>query len=122
MIPRSVENKVVSVTNRHLPFNDAQHTGWQHYQENVTQIPTAAISIEVAEMLHRMFKAGDDILVYLYMEARNLPPVMSRNTIAEIVGHQQPDKVVLVSGHLDSWDVGQGAMDGKKHITLCSVF
>ena len=97
------------------PFSiDSPHTGWQHYQENVTQIPTAAISIEVAEMLHRMYKEGDDVLIYLYMEARNLPPVMSRNTIAEIKGTQQPDKVVVVSGHLDSWDVGQGAMDGKK--------
>lgn len=96
------------------PFSiNSPHTGWQHYQENVTQIPTAAISIEVAEMLHRMFLNGDDILIYLYMEARNFPPVMSRNTIAEITGSQLPDKVVVVSGHLDSWDVGQGAMDGK---------
>jgi carboxypeptidase Q len=109
---------LASKTNYHLLFDDIQHTGWQHYQENVTQIPTAAISIEVAEMLHRMFQAGDDILIYLFMEARNFPPVMSRNTIAEIIGHQHPDKVVLVSGHLDSWDVGQGAMDGKKRHDL----
>lgn len=96
------------------PFSiDSPHTGWQHYQENVTRIPTAAISIEVAEMLNRMYLNGDDILIYLYMEARNFPPVMSRNTIAEITGSQHPDKIVVVSGHLDSWDVGQGAMDGN---------
>lgn len=94
------------------PFSiDSPHTGWQHYQENVTQIPTAAITIEIAETLQRMYQAGDDILIYLYMEARNLPPVMSRNTIGDITGHQHPEKVVVVSGHLDSWDVGQGAMD-----------
>ena len=64
-------------------------------------------------MLHRMYKNGDDLLIYLYMEARSYPPVESRNTIAEIVGSERPDGVVVVSGHLDSWDVGQGAMDGK---------
>lgn len=88
-----------------------------HYQENVTQIPAAAISIEVAEMMHRMYKNGDDLLLYLYMEGRNYPAVESRNTIAEITGSAEPDKVVVVSGHLDSWDVGQGAMDGKS----CSI-
>lgn len=96
------------------PFSiDSPHTGWQHYQDNVTQIPTAAITVEVAEMLHRMYQSGEDILIYLSMEARNLSPVMSRNTIADITGSQHPDKVVIVSGHLDSWDVGQGAMDGN---------
>lgn len=108
---------VASLVRSITPFSiDSPHTGWQHYQDNVTQIPTAAISIEVAEMLHRMYLDGEEILIYLYMEAKNYPPVESRNTIAEIVGSELPDKVVIVSGHLDSWDVGQGAMDGK--ITL----
>ncbi len=105
---------VASLVRSITPFSiDSPHTGWQHYQENVTQIPTAAISIEVAEMLHRMYLDGEEILIYLYMEAKNYPPVESRNTIAEIAGSELPDQVVIVSGHLDSWDVGQGAMDGK---------
>lgn len=51
------------------------------------------------------------MLINIKMEAENLKPVTSRNTIAEIIGYAQPDRVVVVSGHLDSWDVGQGAMD-----------
>jgi carboxypeptidase Q len=47
----------------------------------------------------------------LYMEAENKDPVESRNIVAEITGSQYPEQVVLVSGHIDSWDVGQGAMD-----------
>lgn len=47
----------------------------------------------------------------LYMEAQNLPPTTSRNTVAELQGKTLPKEVVVVSGHLDSWDVGQGAMD-----------
>lgn len=45
------------------------------------------------------------------MEAKNLPPATSRNTVSEIKGKSLPQQVVVVSGHLDSWDVGQGAMD-----------
>ncbi len=45
------------------------------------------------------------------MEAKNLAPTTSRNTVAEIKGEDNPDEVVIVSGHLDSWDVGEGAMD-----------
>ncbi|CAB3388948.1 Hypothetical predicted protein [Cloeon dipterum] len=87
------------------------HTGWQDYDSNVTQIPTASITIEDAQMLSRMFKRGEKLKVRLYMEAKTLPPAKSRNTVAEIKGKEKADEVVLVSGHLDSWDVGQGAMD-----------
>ncbi|XP_067011004.2 carboxypeptidase Q isoform X2 [Anabrus simplex] len=94
------------------PFSiSSPHTGWQHYEANVTKIPTACITVEDAEMLYRMYSRGDKLVIQLKMEAQNLPPVTSRNTVAEIVGHSEPEKVVVVSGHLDSWDVGQGAMD-----------
>jgi carboxypeptidase Q len=61
--------------------------------------------------------------VRLYMEAQNLPPATSRNTIAEIKGKSNPEEVVIVSGHLDSWDVGQGAMDdgGGAFVSWVSV-
>ncbi|KAH7960461.1 hypothetical protein HPB49_020004 [Dermacentor silvarum] len=56
-------------------------------------------------------KAGIEPVVKLVMRAKLLPPAVSRNTIAEIRGKSKPEEVVLLSGHLDSWDVGQGAMD-----------
>ncbi|XP_071097639.1 carboxypeptidase Q-like [Haliotis cracherodii] len=87
------------------------HTGIQEYNDNVTKIPTACITVEDAEMMYRMSQRGEKIVVNLKMEAKNLPPVKSRNTVAEIKGSTYPEQVVLVSGHLDSWDVGQGAMD-----------
>ncbi|KAK7116317.1 carboxypeptidase Q-like [Littorina saxatilis] len=87
------------------------HTGMQDYQDGVPKIPTACITIEDAQMLWRMSQRGEKIVIKLTMGAKNLPPAQSRNTVAEIIGHKYPEQVVLVSGHLDSWDVGQGAMD-----------
>lgn len=90
---------------------DSPHTGMQDYQDGVKKIPTACISVEDAEMMWRISEREEKIVVFLNMSAQNLPPVASRNTIAEIKGRQYPDQVVLVSGHFDSWDVGEGAMD-----------
>lgn len=87
------------------------HTGMQSYGQNVTKIPTACITVEDAEMLHRMQNRGQKIRILLKMDARNLPQKTSRNTVAEVQGRTAPHKIVVVSGHLDSWDVGQGAMD-----------
>ncbi|XP_031552729.1 carboxypeptidase Q-like [Actinia tenebrosa] len=103
---------VASLIRSVAPFSiNSPHTGWQDYSKGVKKIPTACITIEDAEMLGRMAARGTKITINLKMEAKTLPPVTSRNTVAEIVGSKYPDQVVLVSGHLDSWDVGQGAMD-----------
>lgn len=94
------------------PFSiHSVHTGVQFYERNVTKIPTACITVEDAEMLDRMQQRGWPIRILLHMESQNLPPAVSRNTVAEVVGSLYPEQVVVVSGHLDSWDVGQGAMD-----------
>lgn len=88
------------------------HTGSMRYPDStVARIPGAAVSVEDAMMMHRLQQRGERIRVHLLMSARMLPDAPSRNVVAELVGRERPDEVVVVSGHLDSWDVGTGAMD-----------
>ena len=87
------------------------HTGAMTYDEKQPKIPTAAITIEGAELLQRMNDRGERPTLRLKMEAKFLPDAESANVVAEIKGSEKPDEVVLIGGHLDSWDVGQGAQD-----------
>lgn len=87
------------------------HTGYMKYEPDVPKIPTASITVEDAEFLARLQERGIEPIVRLIMGAKTMPPALSRNTVAEIRGKDSPQEVVLLSGHLDSWDVGQGAMD-----------
>ena len=87
------------------------HTGRTSYDSTAPRIPAAALSVEDAMMLHRMQERGEQVVVTLKMGARQLPSAESRNVVAEIVGREKPDEVVVLGGHIDSWDVGQGAMD-----------
>lgn len=87
------------------------HTGGQIYSEGIKKIPAACITVEDAEMMGRMQARGWPMRITLYMEAHNYDLTPSRNTVAEIKGSEHPEQVVLVSGHLDSWDVGRGDMD-----------
>ncbi|HEU4557407.1 MAG TPA: M20/M25/M40 family metallo-hydrolase [Longimicrobium sp.] len=88
------------------------HTGsMRYYDTTVVRVPIAALSVEDAMMLHRMQNRGERVRVRLMMGAQTLPDAQSRNVVAEIVGREKPDEVVVISGHLDSWDVGTGAMD-----------
>jgi carboxypeptidase Q len=87
------------------------HTGAMSYDTTAPRIPVAALSVEDAMMLHRMSDRGDKVVVTLKMDAHTLPDGPSRNAVAEIVGSEKPDEVVVLGGHIDSWDVGQGAMD-----------
>ncbi|KAL1444634.1 hypothetical protein MTO96_029736 [Rhipicephalus appendiculatus] len=94
------------------PFSiNSPHTGVMEYGKNTPRIPTASITLEDAELLARWQDRGIKPVIKLVMGAKRLPPGVSRNTIAEIRGRTKPKEVVAVSGHIDSWDVGQGAMD-----------
>lgn len=87
------------------------HTGAMSYDEAQPKIPVAAIPVEVAELLQRMNNRGDRPTLRLKMGAKFLPDAESANVVAEIKGSEKPDEIVLLSGHFDSWDVGQGAHD-----------
>ncbi len=87
------------------------HTGTSRYEDGVPPIPHAAVTVEDAIMMQRMQDRGQQIRVRLYMEAETLPDVESRNVVAEIRGREKPEEIVVFGGHIDSWDVGQGAMD-----------
>jgi carboxypeptidase Q len=102
---------VRSVTPRSL---NTPHTGGMSYGDtsrSAHNIPAAAITVEGAEMLQRMQDRGERVVVRLKMSARTLPKVQSRNVVAEIKGSEHPNEVIVMGGHIDSWDVGQGAMD-----------
>jgi hypothetical protein len=87
------------------------HTGGMRYEEGVPRIPATAITLEDMAWMQRTAKAGHEVVVKLYMEAKNLPEADSANVIAEIVGSEKPEEIVVMGGHYDSWDVGQGAHD-----------
>jgi carboxypeptidase Q len=103
---------VASLIRSVTPFSmQTPHTGQMRYDNELPQIPHAAITVEDAEMLQRMQDRGERIEVTLKMGATTLPDIPSRNVVAELVGRERPEEVVVIGGHIDSWDVGQGAMD-----------
>ncbi|RNC85406.1 MAG: peptidase M28 family protein [Balneola sp.] len=87
------------------------HTGVMRYQEGIPKIPHAAITVEDALLMQRFADRGETLEVTLKMEAENLPDTQSRNVIAEIKGSEFPDEIIVLGGHIDSWDVGAGMMD-----------
>jgi carboxypeptidase Q len=89
------------------------HTGSLRYEDEISRvrIPAAAIAIEDAEMLARLAQRGVPVRLRLQMQARTKPKTISHNVIGELRGSELPEEIVVLGGHLDSWDVGQGAHD-----------
>ncbi len=87
------------------------HAGSLEYLGDLPKIPAAAITIESAELLQRIQDCGERPHLHLKMSAKLLPDAESANVIAEIEGRERSDEVVLIGGHLDSWDVTPGAHD-----------
>jgi carboxypeptidase Q len=87
------------------------HTGALEYAEGFPRIPAAAVTIEDALLIQRLLDSGNPVTAHLEMEARMLSNADSANVIGEIPGRERPDEIVVIGGHLDSWDVGAGAQD-----------
>jgi len=87
------------------------HTGALEYAPGITKIPAAAVTIEDAMLIQRLADAGNNVTVHLEMEGRTFPDADSANVIGEIPGREKPEEIVVIGGHIDSWDVGAGAQD-----------
>lgn len=86
------------------------HTGAVRYDDKVSKLPAAAVTVEDAELLARLAAHGP-VTVRLHLESQQLPDVESANVVGEVVGREHPEELVVIGAHLDSWDVGQGAHD-----------
>jgi hypothetical protein len=98
---------VRSMTTR---LDDFPHTGAMHYEDGVARVPTAAVSTAGAERLAALARAGS-VRLHLELDCQILADAPSHNVVGEIRGRELPEEIVLVGGHLDAWDVGQGAVD-----------
>ncbi len=103
---KAVLIRSVTATNYRLP-----HTGMLRYEEGVAKIPAAALSPEDMMYLQRVAQRDQKIEVSLKMGARTLPDRESANAVAEILGRERPEEVVVIGCHIDAWDVGDGAHD-----------
>ena len=103
----------VIVRSMNLRLDDYPHTGSMSYGDLSLRerIPAAAISTNGAELLSSMLALNPALKFYLKQNCKNLPDVQSYNVIGEITGSTYPDEIMVVGGHLDSWDLGDGSHD-----------
>lgn len=94
------------------------HTGATRFDVGVTPIPAASVTVEDAQLLHRLLEGGGPVRVRLVLGCKELPEVDSSNVLAEIRGREKPEELVLISAHLDSWDVGTGAHDDGAGVVM----
>lgn len=101
----------VLVRSMGLRLDDFPHTGSVKYDSLYPQIPAVAISTMGAEQLNKLLKKQPEAQAFIRVTCYFKPDADSYNVIGEIRGSTYPDQVILVGGHLDSWDVGHGAHD-----------
>ncbi|MGB4773955.1 MAG: M20/M25/M40 family metallo-hydrolase [Daejeonella sp.] len=92
-------------------IDDYPHTGGTIYEEKGIKIPAAAISTKGANQLSKLLKSNPSIKLYFKQNCQTLPDVLSYNVVGELRGKDKPDEIITVGGHLDSWDLAEGAHD-----------
>lgn len=110
----------VGVIIRSLSLSDHPHphTGTMHYEDGLESIPAAAISTRDAEILAQLIQK-EPLSFALEMNCKRLPDQLSHNVIAEMIGSKFPNEIITFGGHLDSWDVGEGAHDDGAGVIHC---
>ncbi len=97
------------------------HTGMMRYAEGVKRIPAAALSSPDADLLENMLKREKPITVKMTLGSFNAGEYTSHNVIGEITGSERPEEYVIIGGHLDSWDLGTGALDDGAGIAITTA-
>ncbi|HEX4963535.1 MAG TPA: M20/M25/M40 family metallo-hydrolase [Thermoanaerobaculia bacterium] len=98
--------------------NRTPHTGAMDYQDGVAQIPAAALSVPDAELLAAQVATGKPVTFRLKLGAHRLPEVETASVVGDIPGREKPEEIVLLGAHLDSWDLGTGAIDDGAGIAI----
>jgi len=98
--------------------NRLPHTGMMRYNDTVKKIPAAALSVPDADLVEHMLKRGKPVILRLDIAAGLTGTYTSYNVIGEIRGREKPDEVVVIGGHLDSWDLGTGAVDDGAGVSI----
>ncbi len=97
------------------------HTGKMTYKEGVAKIPAAALSNPDADQIERIAQYGKTLRVRFTQTPKIVGTTQSGNVIGEIVGRERPDEVVIIGGHLDSWDLGTGAVDDGAGVAIAAA-
>lgn len=106
------QGAVASLIRSVTPHYDGHaHTGTSYYKDDVKKIPHAAISLEAVDIIQRLIDQGKKVTINLKLSSKYIEESLSHNVMCELVGSQMPKDIVAAGGHIDSWDVGQGAHD-----------
>ena len=94
------------------------HTGATNVAMGYTAVPAVALSNPDADQLLRLMDYGHSPKIRLNIQTKDLGPIVTKNVIGEITGRELPDQVVVIGGHLDSWDLGTGAVDDGAGVAI----
>ncbi|NID16020.1 M20/M25/M40 family metallo-hydrolase [Luteibacter yeojuensis] len=103
------------------PHSRTPHTGVTGFQDPKEAIPAAALSLPDADQLERILKEGKPVTVKLDLDVGVVGTYEGSNVIAEVTGAKHPDQVVAIGGHLDSWDLGTGAIDDGAGVAIAAA-
>ena len=92
-------------------FDDVPHTGVTRYVEGIKKIPAVALGVKSADKLTLALKNNPNVKLFIKMNCETLEDAPSHNVVGELIGNEFPNEIITIGGHLDSWDVGQGAHD-----------
>ncbi len=101
--------------------NRTPHTGVLHYEEGIRKIPAVALSNPDSDLLIRQLRRNKTLEMEINLNVHEGPEVTSYNVIGEITGSELPDEIVILGAHLDSWDLGTGAIDDGAGVAIVSA-